>query len=157
MPKSLRVASTRPISALVKRRTRPPARLILVPPSSSHAEIAAAPAAVGLHVAFGTRRFQLGCILGAGDGLACLGQFRFFYLDLTVILKVAVRNTENLRRLAFLRDCCQKSHGWLFLLSNVKGKPDCLDANLNAFCANPSSKHENWIIEVERANCITGW
>jgi len=111
MPKSLRVASTRPISALVKRRTRPPARLILVPPSSGHAEIAAAPAAVGLHVAFGTCRFQLGCILGAGDGLACLGQFRFFYLDLTVILKVAVRNIENLWRLAFLRDCCQKSHG----------------------------------------------
>src|SRR2546429_3652401 len=56
-----------------------------------------------------TTLFRSGCILGAGDGLACLGQFRFFYLDLTVILKVAVRNTENLWRLAFLRDCCQKS------------------------------------------------
>src|SRR5438552_18794771 len=93
-----RLVSPRPISSLVKRRARPPARLILVPPSSGHPEITAAPATVGLHIAFGTCRLQFGGILGAGDSLAGLGQFRFFYLDLTVILKVAVRNIENLWR-----------------------------------------------------------
>src|SRR5437016_12993590 len=83
------------IISLVKRRARPPARLVLVPPSSGHTEITAAPATVGLHIAFGTCRLQFGGILGAGDSLACLGQFRFFYLDLTVILQVAVGNIEK--------------------------------------------------------------
>src|SRR5438552_13223896 len=94
-----RLVSPRPISSLVKRRARPPARLILVPPSSGHAEITATPSAVGLNVAFRTRRCQFGCILGAGDSLACLGEFRFFYLDLAIILKVAIGNIEDLRRL----------------------------------------------------------
>jgi len=129
-------APTRSAISLVKRRAGPATRLILVPPSSGHAEITATPAAVGLDIAFRTCRFQCGRVLGAGDRLACLGQFRFFYLDLTVILKVAVGNIENLWCLAFLRDCCQKSHGWLFLLSNVKGKPGCLDATVHSFCTN---------------------
>ena len=49
-------APTRSAISLVKRRARPATRLILVPPFSTHAEIAATPAAVGLNIAFGTRR-----------------------------------------------------------------------------------------------------
>ena len=49
-------APTRSAISLVKRRAGPATRLILVPPFSTHAEIAATPAAVGLNIAFGTCR-----------------------------------------------------------------------------------------------------
>src|SRR5207237_6663407 len=48
-------APTRSAISLVKRRARPATRLILIPPFSTHTEIAATPAAVGLNIAFGTR------------------------------------------------------------------------------------------------------
>jgi len=38
----------------------------------------------------------------------------------------------------------------------VKHKPGCLDANLNAFCANTLEQASKLVIEVEPANCITG-
>ena len=53
---NLGLTPTRLAISLVKRRAGPATRLILVPPFSTHTEIAATPAAVGLNIAFGTRR-----------------------------------------------------------------------------------------------------
>ena len=54
---------------LVKWRARPAARLILVPPLSGHTEVASTPAAVGLHIAFRTCRFEFLRVHLADEGV----------------------------------------------------------------------------------------